>query len=126
MKKKVYAGFVLDDVSPEEAVNAALTGADGIVMTDISEDDEEHDAFMGGIRELARRVEAPLISGGRVKRLEDVKKYLYVEAGPAEGKERGGRWWSVPPPPPPRARPGAAGRARAAGRPGATNPCVEG
>ena len=78
MKKKVYAGFVLDDVSPEEAVNAALTGADGIVMTDISEDDEEHDAFMGGIRELARRVEAPLISGGRVKRLEDVKKYLYA------------------------------------------------
>ncbi|MBQ7536156.1 MAG: bifunctional phosphoribosyl-AMP cyclohydrolase/phosphoribosyl-ATP diphosphatase HisIE [Stomatobaculum sp.] len=78
MKKKIYAGFVLDDVSPEEAVNAALTGADGIVMTDVSEDDEEHDAFMGGIRELARRVEAPLISGGRVKRLEDVKKYLYA------------------------------------------------
>ena len=78
MKKKIYAGFVMDDVSPEEAVNAALTGADGIVMTDISEDDEEHDAFMGGIRGLARRVEAPLISGGRVKRLEDVKKYLYA------------------------------------------------
>ena len=78
MKKKIYAGFVMDDVSPDEAVNAALTGADGIVMTDISEDDEEHDAFMGGIRGLARRVEAPLISGGRVKRLEDVKKYLYA------------------------------------------------
>ena len=78
MKKKLFAGFVMDDMSPEEAFNASLSGADGIVMTDVSEDDAEHDAFMGGIRVLARRVETPIISGGRVKRLEDVKKYLYA------------------------------------------------
>ena len=36
---------------------------------------------------------------------EDTPPPAHVEAGPAEGKERGGRWHGPPPPPPPRAGP---------------------
>ncbi len=43
-------------------------------------DDEDHDRTIGIIKEMAREVDTPIIAGGRVKRLEDVKKYLYAGA----------------------------------------------
>lgn len=77
-KKKLYAGFSGAGSLPERCEKSVLSGADGIVLIDLSENDGEHDAFIGKIRECVRLIECPLISGGRVKRLEDVKKYIYA------------------------------------------------
>lgn len=55
-------------------------GADGLLIYDMSETDEDHEKTIGLIKELAREIDIPVITGGRVKRLEDVKKYLYAGA----------------------------------------------
>lgn len=55
-------------------------GADEIVLEDYSENDAEHERTIGIIKAVARKIDVPLIVGGRVKRLEDVKKYLYAGA----------------------------------------------
>ena len=51
-------------------------GADEIFVYDDSAEDADHEAAIAAIRETAREVDEPILAGGRVKRLEDVKKYL--------------------------------------------------
>ncbi len=75
---RLYAGYTMNETAAERAAKAVLTGADGVFLRDCSADDAGHDAFMGQARILARQADAPILSGGRVKRLEDVKKYLYA------------------------------------------------
>ncbi len=58
-------------------------GADELLICDLSETDEDHDRTIDIIREVVRAVDIPVIAGGRVNRLEDVKKYLYAGAGAA-------------------------------------------
>ena len=77
-RKKLYAGYLMNETAASRAAKAVLTGADGVFLLDRSADDAGHDAFMGQARILARQADAPILSGGRVKRLEDVKKYLYA------------------------------------------------
>lgn len=55
-------------------------GADGLLLWDMSENDEDHEETIGIIKELAREIDIPIVTGGRVRRLEDVKKYLYAGA----------------------------------------------
>ncbi len=55
-------------------------GADGIFVIDCSTNDKEHDATIGECKEIVRTMEVPLYMGGNIKRLEDVKKYLYAGA----------------------------------------------
>lgn len=55
-------------------------GADELLIRDFADTDEEHELSIGSIKEVARTVDIPVIAGGRVKRLEDVKKYLYAGA----------------------------------------------
>lgn len=55
-------------------------GADELLIYDLSEDGADHERTIGIIKEVARVVDIPLITGGRIKRLEDVKKYLYAGA----------------------------------------------
>ncbi len=55
-------------------------GADELLILDLSETDEDHEVTIGTLKEIAREVDTPIITGGRVKRLEDVKKYLYAGA----------------------------------------------
>lgn len=55
-------------------------GADELLLWDLSEDDEDHERTIKIIKELARLIDIPIITGGRVRRLEDVKKYLYAGA----------------------------------------------
>ena len=55
-------------------------GADGLLICDLSEGDEDHEKTIDTIRQVAREIDIPVIAGGRVKRLEDVKKYLYAGA----------------------------------------------
>ncbi len=55
-------------------------GADELLIYDLSETDQDHENTIGLIKEIARSIDIPIITGGRVRRLEDVKKYLYAGA----------------------------------------------
>ncbi len=55
-------------------------GGDQLLLWDRSETDADHEQVIGMIKEIAREVDTPILAGGRVKRLEDVKKYLYAGA----------------------------------------------
>lgn len=56
-------------------------GADGLLVHDWSETDAEHEEVIGMLKEIVRNVDIPVITGGYIKRLEDIKKYLYAGAG---------------------------------------------
>lgn len=92
--KKVIPGFgicrgkavsLIDGKAYEEDALALSrffgdSGADELFLYDRSETDEDHERSIGLIKEIARTADVPVITGGRVKRLEDVKKYLYAGA----------------------------------------------
>ena len=53
-------------------------GADGILILDLSETDEEHEQNIGAMKEICKKAEIPVYAGGRIRRVEDVKKILYA------------------------------------------------
>ena len=53
-------------------------GADEILVFDLSDADEDHELSIGVLKEICRTAEVPVKAGGRIRRLEDVKKYLYA------------------------------------------------
>lgn len=55
-------------------------GADGLLVIDCSRGDGEHDAAIGVCKEIARTTSLSLFMGGNIRRLEDVKKYIYAGA----------------------------------------------
>lgn len=55
-------------------------GADELLVFDISETDDEHDANISAMIRISDEADIPMIVGGKVNRLEDVKKYLYSGA----------------------------------------------
>ena len=55
-------------------------GADELLIWDLSQSEEEHEKTIGILKEIARNVDLPFMTGGRVKRMEDIKKYLYAGA----------------------------------------------
>lgn len=55
-------------------------GSDEIIIFDLSKTDAEHDQSIGIIKEIGRVAEVPIIAGGNIKRVEDVKKLLYAGA----------------------------------------------
>ena len=55
-------------------------GADALLIHDCSADDVSHEEAIGRIKEIVRTIDIPVITGGNIKRLEDVKKYLYAGA----------------------------------------------
>lgn len=91
--KKLIAGFgcregkaVLSGAGAQEAEILELAGhcsdngADELMIWDLAVDDLDHERTIGVVKEIVRRTDAPVIVGGRVKRLEDIKKYLYAGA----------------------------------------------
>jgi len=56
------------------------SGADELLVFDLSEEDQEHDQAVEMVKKMHRLVRIPIIAGGNVKRLEDVKKFLYAGA----------------------------------------------
>ena len=53
-------------------------GADGLLIFDLSDTDEDHDEAIDLIKKIHRKVSIPIIAGGNIKKLEDVKKFLYA------------------------------------------------
>lgn len=56
------------------------SGADELLVLDLSTGDEEHDLAIDLMKKINRAIRIPMIAGGNVKRLEDVKKILYAGA----------------------------------------------
>lgn len=52
--------------------------ADELLVFDLSEEDEEHEASLDIIKEICGSVEIPVVGAGHVKRMEDIKKLLYA------------------------------------------------
>lgn len=55
-------------------------GADGIIIIEKSNTDNEHEVNIDTVKEIVSAVDIPVYLGGNIKRLEDVKKYLYAGA----------------------------------------------
>lgn len=55
-------------------------GADALLIYDLSETEAGHENMIGILKDTARIIDIPIITGGCIKRLEDVKKYLYAGA----------------------------------------------
>ena len=55
-------------------------GADQLLLYDLAEQEADHEKTIHCLKEIAREIDAPVIVGGWIKRLEDVKKYLYAGA----------------------------------------------
>ncbi len=55
-------------------------GADSLLLWDMSDNDADHERTIGMIKELARMIDIPIVTGGRVRRLGGIKKYLYAGA----------------------------------------------
>lgn len=87
--KNGIAGYVKDNIFSSYPAGGSAAdicrsidnmGADGIYITEISENDSEHDKNIDTVKEIVTAIDIPVILGGNVKRLEDVKKYLYAGA----------------------------------------------
>ena len=52
--------------------------ADELIVFDMSSGDEEHEEALNLIEEICDTVAVPVIGGGHVHRMEDVKKLLYA------------------------------------------------
>ncbi len=62
----------------ELALEYQNRGADEVMIIDLSYDDESHEKAINVIRAVTKKIDIPVITGGNVKRVEDVKKYLYA------------------------------------------------
>ena len=54
------------------------SGIDRIIVFDLSEADVEHEKNIHVLKEINRIVEIPVVAGGNINRLEDIKKLLYA------------------------------------------------
>lgn len=54
------------------------SGADELLLFDLSKDDEEHEQSLNLMRQICRVADIPMAGGGNIRRLEDVKKLLYA------------------------------------------------
>ena len=94
LKKIVPVVYILNEIAYEDencqipvnkelsVVDIALSleagGADELLIVDKSFDDATHDGNISTIRAISKVVDIPLNIAGNVKRVEDVKKYLYA------------------------------------------------
>ena len=81
---KAVRSFSDADVVSEDVVELAKkyseSGAYELLVFDLSNNDEEHDLSIDLMKKINREIHIPMIAGGNVKRLEDVKKILYTGA----------------------------------------------
>lgn len=75
-----YDGTAEKSIVKEQAHQCNDHGIDALFIWDGSQTDIQHEEAIGFIKEIAREIDCPIITGGYVKRLEDVKKYLYAGA----------------------------------------------
>ncbi len=69
---------IVSDSPVDYIVAVSSSGADEVIIFDLSNGDEEHEANLLTIREIGRNIDIPIIGAGNVKRVEDVKKLIYA------------------------------------------------
>ena len=55
-------------------------GADALLVFDLSNSDADHDEHINLMKKINRVIRVPMVAGGNVKRMEDIKKILYTGA----------------------------------------------
>lgn len=76
---KAYLNLIDEKLTPVQiCLRLEAAGADELFIMDLSYDDASHDGAISVIREIGRETDLPLNIGGNIKRVEDVKKYLYA------------------------------------------------
>lgn len=72
------------DVLSEDVISLAKhysdQGADELLVFDLSESDEDHEESIDLLKKITKTAGLPVVAGGNIKRLEDVKKILYTGA----------------------------------------------
>ena len=71
---------ILADDAVSLAEQYSETGADELIVFDLSDNDKDHDDAIDIMKKINRVIHVPMIAGGNVKRQEDVKKILYAGA----------------------------------------------
>lgn len=64
----------------EVFANFENNGADAVVFYDMSYDDTSHEKAIGYLRDICKILDIPVYATGNIKRVEDVKKYIYAGA----------------------------------------------
>ena len=81
---KAVKWFDNNEVLSEDVVELAKkyseSGADELIVFDMSKSDEDHDHAIDLMKKINRVIRIPMIAGGNVKRQEDAKKILYAGA----------------------------------------------
>lgn len=72
----------------EGAVRYANFGADGICITDMTEDEQAREKLYAIVRAVSKAVDVPLFIGCFVRRFEDIKKAFYTGASTVIVSER--------------------------------------
>lgn len=62
------------------AAHYSREGADELIIFDLSQTDDEHEEAIDLMKKIHRAICIPMIAGGNITRLEDVKKILYTGA----------------------------------------------
>lgn len=82
--EKAVKWFHDSTVLSDDVVGLAKTyndnGADELLVFDLSKSDEEHEEAINLMRKINRAIRIPMVAGGNIRRLEDVKKILYAGA----------------------------------------------
>lgn len=83
LKNEKAVAFFSDNTMVDESPvklcrRFAESGADELLVFDLSKTDEEHERSLSVIKEICADVKIPVIGAGNVKRMEDVKKLLYA------------------------------------------------
>lgn len=80
--EKAVAGFKDSTVVSEDPVALAKyygeNNADELLVFDLSTDDASHEKALDVIKDICNTAQIPVIGAGNVKRMEDIKKLLYV------------------------------------------------
>lgn len=71
---------VLSDDVVELAKKYSESGADELIVFDLSTTDKEHDHAIDLMKKINRLIRIPMSAGGNIRRQEDVKKILYAGA----------------------------------------------
>lgn len=81
---KAVRWFHDDEIISEDVIGLAKSysdlGADELIIFDLSETDDEHEASIDLMRRINRVIRIPMVAGGNIRRQEDVKKILYAGA----------------------------------------------
>lgn len=81
-KGKAIKNFRDQTVVSEDPVALARTycenDADGLLLFDLSGDDDEHERALDLMKAICSSVLVPVIGAGNVKRMEDIKKIIYT------------------------------------------------